>query len=67
AEAADIQRQAQVSEGGRAEQRQCACQQPDAKAPHRARMASASTWSLAPRASGRRVRSMSNAASSCAP
>lgn len=42
-------------------------QQPGAGLPHRARMASASTWSEASRASGRRLRRVRIAASSWAP
>ncbi|MNM60447.1 hypothetical protein D3C81_717260 [compost metagenome] len=62
-----LQHQLQVGQCRAAEQYQQATQQPGTHRLHRARMASARTWSLAWRASGTRWRRVSKAASSCAP
>ncbi|MNJ37245.1 hypothetical protein D3C77_320560 [compost metagenome] len=59
--------QLQVRQRRRAQQCQQAAQQPGAQVFHRARMASARSWSLAWRASGTRWRRVSKAASSWAP
>lgn len=66
-EAIGVQFQLQAGNGRCPDQRQRASKQPGAKPPHNARIASARVWSLAPRASGTRVRSVSKAASSWAP
>ncbi len=67
AEPVCMQRQPEIGEGARANQRQRRRQQPDSEAFHSARMASARSWSLALRASGKRSRNVMKAASSSAP